>query len=211
MRPTAGMTARSVPPSRAYGPAGFPGPNEGEFETSRPRGPRSLPTMSKVKIGRAGSTVVVDLDVCVKTGLPTRGTVTLRGSTTPPWVGFLLLVTVIGYLFANVVASKKFQVTLPYTHVVYDRWQKGRQLAYVLGLAGVAGLVLAVVTSSRSVGLWAAMPVVVIAAALVIGIVNGRRNGVGIAATRHDDLILTRVHPAFAAAVRESMVEPLIR
>ena len=167
--------------------------------------------MSNVRLGRTGSTVVVDLDVCVKSGLPTRGTVTLRGSTTPPWVTLLLLITVVGYLFANVMASQKFRVTLPFTHAVYDRWQKGRRLAWALGLAGVAGLALALITSSRYVGVWSGMAIVVITVALIGGVVNGRRNGVGIVATRHDDLVVTQVHPAFAAAVRESAVERLVR
>lgn len=164
--------------------------------------------MPNVKLGRTGSTVVVDLDVCVKTGAATRGTVTLRGSTTPPWVSVLLVVTVVGYLFASVMASQKFRVTLPYTHAVYDRWQRGRRLAWALGLAGVAALVLGLVTG-RYVGVWAGAAGVVVVVALVVGIVNGRRNGVGIVATRHDDLVVTRVHPAFAAAVRESAVERL--
>lgn len=167
--------------------------------------------MSNVRLGRTGSTVVVDLDVCVKTGLPTTGTVTLRGSTTPPWVTFLLLVTVVGYLFASAMASQKFRVTLPYTHAVYDRWQKGRRLAWLLGLAGFAGLILALMTSSRYVGVWAGMAFVVIVVALIFGVVNARRNGVGIVATRHDDLLVTHVHPDFAAAVRESVLERLAR
>lgn len=167
--------------------------------------------MSTVRLGRTGSTVVVDLGVCVKTGRPTRGTVTLRGTTTPPWVSFLLLVTVVGYLFTSAMASQGFKVTLPYTHAVYDRWQQGRRLASTLGLVGIAGLVAALVTDSRYAGVWVGMTLAVIAVAVVLGVVNARRNGVGIVATRHDDLLVTHVHPAFVAAVRRSAVEPLVR
>ncbi|MFB9315780.1 hypothetical protein [Nocardioides plantarum] len=166
--------------------------------------------MSTVKLGRTGSTVVVDLEVCVKTGLPTRETVTINGSTTPPWVSFLLLITVLGYLFASAMASQKFRVTLPFTHAVYDRWKQGRRRAWLLGIVGLMGLVLALVASDGDAGAGVGASVVVIVVALVVGMSNGRRHGVGIVATRHDDLVVTRVHPSFAAAVRESVAEPLV-
>lgn len=166
--------------------------------------------MAKVRLGRTGSAVVVDLDVCVKTGRPTRGTVTLRGATTPPWVTFLLVVTVVGYLFASAMASQRFRVTLPFAHDVYDRWQRGRRLARTAGIVGAAGFVVALVTNGGYVGVWAVTALSAIVTALVVGVVNGRRHGVGIVATRHDDLVVTQVHPAFAAAVRAAAVEPLV-
>ncbi|MEO9326219.1 hypothetical protein ABFT23_22205 [Nocardioides sp. C4-1] len=167
--------------------------------------------MANVRLGRTGSVVDVDLDVCVKTGVPTRGTVTLTGSTTPPWVGFLLLITVVGYLFASAMASKKFRVTLPFSHAAYDRWQQGRRLAWGAGLVGLVGIVLTVVVGDGLVGAWTAVPGAVVVAALVGGVLNGRLRGVGIVATRHDDLVVTHVHPTFAVAVRDAVREPLVR
>lgn len=52
--------------------------------------------------------MLVDLDVCVKTGRVTHDRVTLRGHTTPAWVTLLLLFTIIGFFIAGMMTSRRY-------------------------------------------------------------------------------------------------------
>lgn len=158
--------------------------------------------MADVILGRAGSTVLIDLDICVKTGQVTSQRVTLRGQTTPAWVTILLLFTIIGYLLAG---------AMPFTHALHDQWRKNRRLAWAVGLAGIGALIAAATIGNRYSGLWVGTGVAFMAGGLVIGTANAIRNNVGIHMTRDDELVLTRAHPAFVQAVRAAAVEPLAR
>lgn len=163
--------------------------------------------MTDVVLGQAGSTVVVDLDVCAKSGRTTDELMTLRGRTTPAWVTVLLLFTVVGFLLAGAMTSRSSSVTLPYVHDVYRRWKRNKGLAWVVGLGGIAALVVAATSSGDAVGLWGIAGVTLVVAALVGGTVNAMVNGVGLRMTRDGDLVLVRAHPAFAQAVAEARVE----
>jgi hypothetical protein len=166
--------------------------------------------MADVILGRAGSAVLVDLDTCVKTGQVTSQRVTLRGHTTPAWITVLLLFTVIGFLLAGAMTSRRYRVTLPFAHAVHDRWRKNRRWAWAVGLTGAAALVTAT-TRHGHADVWVGIGLAFIAGSIVIGIANAIRNNVGIHMTRDDDLVLTRAHPAFVQAVRAASVEPLAR
>jgi hypothetical protein len=172
---------------------------------------RSLGRMPDVILGRAGSTVLVDLDVCVKSGVATRQRVTLRGQTTPAWVSVLLLFTVIGYLFAGAMTSRRYRVTLPFAHAVHDRWRRNRRLGWAFGLAGVGALLVAATIGDDYVGLCVGVGLAFIAGGLAIGTTNALTNNVGIHMTRDNELVLTRAHPAFVRAAHGASVEPLVR
>ena len=167
--------------------------------------------MADVVLGRAGSTVLVDLDVCVKTGRVTNQRVTLRGQTTPAWVSFLLLFTIIGFLFVNAMTSRRYRVTLPFSHVVHDRWRMNRRLAWLLGLAGLSAWVAAATFGIDYAGLWVGVGIVFVSGAVIFGVTNALANNVGIHMTRDDELVLSRAHPAFVEAVRAGSIEPLVR
>lgn len=153
-------------------------------------------------LGRTGSSVVIDPDVCVKTGVRTDHRVLLRGETTPSWISVLLLFTVVGYLLASAMSSRPYRVTVPFSERIWRRWRTNRRLAYAGGLIGVGTLVASAVSGTYAGGLWLGVGLAFIIGAIVAGAVNAWTNNVGIRATRDDDLVLTRVSPAFAEAVR---------
>ncbi|KRA29428.1 MULTISPECIES: hypothetical protein [unclassified Nocardioides] len=164
--------------------------------------------MADVILGPAGSTVLVDLDICVKTGRVTDERVTLRGQTTPSWVTLLLLCSIVGFLFAAMMTSRRYRVTLPFSHAAHDRWSGNRRLAVLVGLAGVAVLVAAATVGDDFSGLLAGVGGAFVAGGLGLGVLNAARNTVGVH-VRRDDLVLTRAHPLFVEAVKAASVEPL--
>lgn len=164
--------------------------------------------MADVVLGRAGDPVLIDLDVCAKSGRPTRDRVELRGSTMPAWVTLLLFFTIIGFLLAGAMTSRSYRVTLPIEHAIHDRWRRNRRRAWVAGLVGFGLLVWAAASSEAgAAGPGVVVGLVLIAAALVGGVVNDRSNNVGFGLTRNDDLVLTRAHDDFARAVARATVE----
>jgi hypothetical protein len=158
--------------------------------------------MADVVLGRAGDTVLVDLDICVKTGQVTKQRVTLRGRTTPGWVIVLLFLTIIGFLFVSAMTSRRYRVTLPFSHEIYDRWRNYRRLAWVVGLIGVGTLVAAATSATNEAGPWVVTGLSLTAGALLIGTINAVRNFVGFRVSRDGELLLTGAHPAFVAATR---------
>ncbi|MBC7631372.1 hypothetical protein [Aeromicrobium sp.] len=167
--------------------------------------------MADVVLGRAGDTVLVDLDVCAKTGHTTSQRVTLRGSTTPGWVIVLLAFTVVGFLLVCAMTSRRSRVTLPLDHGVYARWKRNGIVAWSVALGGVGALVAAATDYRGETEVWGGVGIGMVVAALVGGTVNSTVNGLGFGMTRHDDLVLTRAHPAFAQAVAQAAVEPALR
>jgi hypothetical protein len=167
--------------------------------------------MADVILGPAGSNVLVDLDICVKTGQSTNERVTLRGQTTPAWITVLLLFTIIGFLFASAMTSRRYRVTLPFSHVVHDRWRNNRRLLWIVGLAGAGALIAATTFGSSYAGLWVGVGTAFIAGAVIMGTANAMRNNVGVHLTRDNELVLTRAHPAFTEAVRAAQIGPLSR
>lgn len=165
--------------------------------------------MAEVVLGPAGSRVDVDLGVCAKSGRPTAYRVEFRGSTTPGWVTLLLLVSVVGYLFASWMSARRYRVTLPFTHELHDRWQRGRRAAWAVAAVGVLVVVAAAVVGGR-----AAVPGVVLGIGLMTvatlgGVVNAVRHGIGFRMTRDQQLVVTGVHPAFAREVATATVAPV--
>ncbi len=165
--------------------------------------------MADVVLGRAGDAVLVDLDVCAKTGHPTSQRVRFRGSTTPGWVTVLLLLTVVGFLLASLMTSRRYEVTVPLARPAHDRWRRHKRVALIVALAGAGALVAAATDLVGQAGFWGVSGIVLVAAALVGGTVNSMVNGLEFHATRHGDLVLTRAHPAFAQAVAAASVEPV--
>ncbi len=163
--------------------------------------------VADVVLRRAGSTVLVDLDACAKTGRTTGQRVTLRGSTTPGWVIVLLLFTVVGFSLAQAMTSRRYSVTLPFVHEAYNRWKRNAFLAWVVGLGGPRAVWIAAAHHGDKAGIWGGVGIALLAAALVGGSVNSAVNGVGVRTTRDDDLVLTQAHPDFAHAIAAASVD----
>jgi hypothetical protein len=148
-------------------------------------------------IGRVGSEVVVPGGVCVRTGVPTRQFVIIRGSTVPRWVHVLLPLTFLGWIFASGMASRRYRVEVPFVHRQWDRWNRLRLAAWAIALSGVimtCGAALADVPHAGSF-------LCLTAGGVVLGVGNGLANTVGFV-QRGDLLLMTRVHPDAVAAIR---------
>jgi hypothetical protein len=166
--------------------------------------------MADVILGPAGAFVLVDLGICAKTGEVTNERAVLGGRTRPAWVTVLLVFSVIGFLFADAVTSRRYRVDLPFSHAAHGRWRDRRRLAWAVGLVGAGSLVLAA-SGTAGGGVPAVAGAAAIAGALVLGVVNAVRNSMGVRLTRGDQLLLTRAHPAFARAAEVALIEPLDR
>lgn len=162
-------------------------------------------------MGRAGSAVLVDLDVCVKTGRVTHDRVTLRGQTTPAWVTLLLLFTIVGFFIAGLMSSRRYRVTLPFSHEVHDRWRNNRRLAWLVALIGVVALMAGSTLGNDYAGLLVGSGIAFMAGGVALGTVNAVSNNVGIRMTRDEDLVLTGAHSAFVKAVNAASREPQMR
>lgn len=165
--------------------------------------------MAEVILPGTGRTMVFDLDTCVKTGRTTSQRVTLRGRTTPSWVILLLLLSVIGFLLASSMTSRRYEITLPFDHAQYRRWFLGRGVAFIVGLIGAGTLVVGAMSRGQYAGAMALAGLVIVLGAVVWGTFNGWVNGVAVRVNREHDLVLVGVHPHFVEAVRTASTEPL--
>jgi hypothetical protein len=152
--------------------------------------------VSSVVVGRPGKQLVARSDICVKSGVPTVDRVVLRGSTTPGWVVVLLFLTVIGWVIALVMTSRRYEVDVPFRHDLYVRWLRTHVLSWLIGLGGVAG---AVTAGQLGFGeAWILLGVTLVG--ILLGIGNSWATTAGVV-QRGDDLVLTRVHPAFVRSL----------
>ena len=155
--------------------------------------------MAELILGRAGRTVV-DSPLCAKTGRPTTQRVILRGSAMPTWVNFLFVFSFVGMLLAGAATSRRYVVDIPFSHEAHDKWRGGRRAAWALVLLGGAAIVLA--ASREGSSMVTLIGVALAAIGVVVGVVNGAEGNVGVGLTRDNELVLTRVHPAFVASLQ---------
>jgi MFS family permease len=165
--------------------------------------------MADVVLGPVGSRVDVDLGTCAKSGRPTAYRVEFRGSTAPGWVTVLLLVSIVGYLFADAMTSRRYRVTLPFSRELHDRWQRGRRVAWLVAAVGVAFVVATLVVGGGTGFALLLVGVGLMAVAMLGGVVNAVRHGIGFRLTRDQELVVTGAHPAFAREVEAATVAPL--
>ncbi|MCL2613761.1 MAG: hypothetical protein FWD95_11095 [Nocardioidaceae bacterium] len=159
--------------------------------------------MAIVAVGPVGADVVVPTDVCVKSGVPTRDRVTIRGSTTPGWVWVLLLLTIVGWIFVSIMTSRRYRIEVPFRHDLNDRWRRTYRIATGLVVAGFGATIAAIIARLDH----ALVPLLLVVAGLLIGTVNGLVRNVGVRQIGDERLALTRVHPAAAAAITRARAE----
>ena len=154
--------------------------------------------MARVVVGIAGDEyLIVDSDICVKSGRRTSDRVTLRGGTTPGWVNVLLLFSILGWLFASGMSTRRYRMEVPFSHAIHARWRRWSRVAW---LVGVGGLVVTIFAAAEGVQVeWMLLCVAV--TALGMGLGNAFVNNVGVRENRDNELVLTRVHPTAAAAL----------
>jgi len=152
-------------------------------------------------VGNAGDEyLVIDSDVCLKSGRRTSDKVTLRGGTTPSWVNVLLLFSIFGWVFASGMSTRRYRMQVPFSHAIHARWRRWSRVAWVVGVGGLGATIGAAAAGVQVE--WMLLCVGV--AALGMGLGNASMNNVGVRENRDNELVLTRVHPTAAAAIKRA-------
>lgn len=121
----------------------------------------------------------------------------------PAWVHALVVLTFLGWVFAQAMSSRRYRVEVPFQHRAWDRWNRIRRLARVLGVGGVVVSFWASASGAPHGAAFLALT----AGALVLGIGNGLVHTVGF--RQQDDLLVTtRVHPDAIAAIMAAVKVP---
>ena len=135
--------------------------------------------------------------MCVKTGVPTADTLTIKGRAEPGWTGAMLLFGFFAYLLARSGSSKAYEIIVPFRQDAFARYRRWRRASWTLAASGVLLACGAAFAGYPTAHLLLGLTVLGLAAALVNDLVNA----VGVRLSREGTLVLTRVNPAFRDAV----------
>jgi fatty acid desaturase len=138
--------------------------------------------------------------VCAKTGVPCDDLVRDSLRVVPPWVAATVYLLVVPFLILRLYFSRRVEAKLPIAPARVQRIRSLVRAAWIAIVVAAAGLASAIF-GAGVVGLIA----LVVGIVAYVGIVfAGDLLWVGaIAGPRADVVILTRVHPEFARALRE--------
>ena len=143
--------------------------------------------------------------VCVVTGEPADGLVDVRLGRSPGWAWVLVPVSLMAFLFANLLGRETVRGEVPVTRAVFEAHQSRRRASLVVTVAS-----LLVAALAAWVPVWW-LVFVALGVALFVGAglaaVAERRFISGHAGDNGRTVVLRRVHPAFAAAVAEVPVD----
>jgi hypothetical protein len=135
---------------------------------------------------------------CAKTGVPCDGLVKDTLRVVPRWVSALAILLIVPYYLARPYTSRTIEARLPIAPDRIDRIRRMVRFAWVALVVAAAGF-MASLFGAGAVGVVALL---VGLAAYVVIIYTGDRMWVGARPSGDDDVvILTRVHPDFAAAL----------
>ena len=138
--------------------------------------------------------------VCAKTGVPCDGLVRDSLRVVPPWVAALVYAFVVPFLILRLYFSRRVEAKIPIAPARVElirRLVRGAWIAIVIAAAGLASAIFgagAVGVLALLVGVVAYLAIVFVGDLLWVGAVTSKRS---------DVVILTRVHPEFARALRE--------
>jgi hypothetical protein len=136
--------------------------------------------------------------VCAKTGVPCDGLVKDTLRVVPRWVSALAILLIVPYYVARPYASRKIEVKLPIAPHRIERIRRMVRIAWLALVVAAAGFM----ASLFGAGPVGGAALVVGLAAYVVIVYAGDRMWVGARPSSCDDVvILTRVHPNFAAAM----------
>jgi hypothetical protein len=120
----------------------------------------------------------------------------------------MIVFGIFAWLVAQTMSSRRYNVLLPFDSAVLRRHRKWRRATW--SCAGL-GVVLPVVAAGLGSD-YASLPLLVaLLVAVATGVGNEWANSVGVRLSRDGSLVLTRVHPRFAAAVPEGERDRLLR
>jgi hypothetical protein len=135
--------------------------------------------------------------ICVKTGQPTDETLTIRGAAAPSWTYVLILFGFLPWLIVRAFASRRYEVTVPLTREVWQRYREWKRAGWIgVGAGILLGLVAVALGRDRAFLL---LGITVLGALLLFW--NEWVNSIGVGLSRDGGLYLTRVHPAFRDAM----------
>jgi hypothetical protein len=158
--------------------------------------------MASVEVHRAALQVGALPRVCAKSGQPATTLVRMGFDTTPRGLWVLLLFGIVPYLLAALLTSERISGAVPLTEEAH-RDATAATRASRRGLVAGAGLVAASFLIALTAGpsAWLVLPAVggiVIAAG---GMLTAQAATIGLQRTGDRDVVvMTRVHPRFAAA-----------
>jgi hypothetical protein len=139
--------------------------------------------------------------VCAKTGVPCDGLIKDTLRVVPRWVSALAILLIVPYYLARPYTSGKIEAKLPIAPERIELIRRVVKIAWIALVVAAAGLA-AAFFGAGAVGVVALLLGL---AAYVVIIYTGDRLWVGARPSGRDgEVILTRVHPAFAAALAES-------
>jgi hypothetical protein len=143
--------------------------------------------------------------VCAKTGVPCDGLVKDTLRVVPRCVSALAILLIVPYYLARPYASRKIEVKLPIAPDRIELIRRMVRIAWVALVLAAAGLTASLFGAGAAGG----AALVVGLAAYVVIIYTGDRMWVGARPSRWEGVvILTRVHPAFAAALARQDASP---
>jgi hypothetical protein len=138
--------------------------------------------------------------VCAKTGVPCAGLVRDSLRVVPRWVSALAILLIVPYYLARPYASRTIEAKLPIAPDRVELIRRMVRIAWVAVVVAAAGL-MASLFGAGAVGVGALLLGLT---AYIVVIYVGDRMWVGARPSGRDDVvILTRVHPAFVAALAE--------
>ena len=103
-------------------------------------------------------------------------------------------------LIAGAATSRRYVIDIPFSHEAHDKWRRGKRAAWAIALAGGATTVAGAVAGGSAMVILVGVALAVVGG--VVGAVNSSEQNVGVGLTRGNDLVLTRVHPAFVESLR---------
>jgi hypothetical protein len=136
--------------------------------------------------------------LCAKTGVPCDGLVKDTLRVVPRWVEALAILLIVPYYLARPYTSSKIEAKLPIAPERIELIRRLVKVAWVALVLAAAGLT----ASLFGAGTVGGVAFVLGLAAYVVIVYTGDRMWVGARPSRCDGVVIvTRVHPAFAAAL----------
>ncbi len=137
--------------------------------------------------------------VCAKSGVQTADAVDVHGTSVPGWAAPLFLMSVVAWVFVRFAAARPYEISVPLSAAAWQRYRRLRSAGWVALAAGGLAVLLG---AARADTAGVVTGLAVLACAMVGLVVNDYVNAFGVRVSTSGTIVLSRVHPAFAAALQ---------